>query len=68
MLYRQILAEGGSAIDAMIAMSLSLGVTRIVSSGIGGGGLLNYYKRYIITLFKHWQLVLSLLAYHRDER
>ena len=50
MLYRQILAEGGSAIDAMIAMSLSLGVTRIVSSGIGGGGLLNYYKRYIITL------------------
>ena len=40
-----MLAEGGSAVDAAIAMSLCLGVTRHSASGIGGGGFMNYYKR-----------------------
>ena len=43
--YRQILTEGGSAVDAYISVSLALGVTRTTSSGIGGGGHLNFYKR-----------------------
>lgn len=42
---REMLAEGGSAIDAMIATSLCLGVLRSASSGIGGGGLLTFYHR-----------------------
>ena len=46
-----MLAEGGSAVDAMIAVSLCLGVTRMTSSGIGGGGFMNYYKRYHILLY-----------------
>ena len=40
---RQMLAEGGSAIDALIAMSLCLGVYRTTSSGIGGGGFMTIY-------------------------
>ncbi|XP_067942701.1 scoloptoxin SSD14-like isoform X2 [Watersipora subatra] len=41
----QMLAEGGSAVDAMIATSLCLGVTRTTSSGVGGGGFMNFYQR-----------------------
>jgi len=42
-----MLAEGGSGIDAMIAVSLCLGVTRTLSSGVGGGGFTTYYNRYL---------------------
>ncbi|KAF6021148.1 GGT1 [Bugula neritina] len=41
----QMLAEGGSGIDAMIAVSLCLGVARSLSSGVGGGGFTTYYNR-----------------------
>ncbi len=39
----QMLAEGGSAIDAMIATQLVLNLVEPQSSGIGGGGFLLYY-------------------------
>ena len=39
----QMLAEGGSAIDAMIATQLLLNLVEPQSSGLGGGGFLLYY-------------------------
>ncbi len=39
----EILAEGGSAIDAMIATQLVLNLVEPQASGIGGGGFLLYY-------------------------
>lgn len=39
----QMLAEGGSAIDAMIATQLVLNLVEPQSSGLGGGGFLLYY-------------------------
>jgi gamma-glutamyltranspeptidase/glutathione hydrolase len=39
----EILAEGGSAIDAMIATQLTLNLVEPQSSGIGGGGFMLYY-------------------------
>lgn len=39
----QMLAEGGSAVDAMIATQLVLNLVEPQSSGIGGGGFLLYY-------------------------
>ncbi|MFN4281533.1 MAG: gamma-glutamyltransferase [Alphaproteobacteria bacterium] len=39
----EILAEGGSAIDAMIATQLVLNLVEPQSSGIGGGGFLLHY-------------------------
>ncbi|WP_371378719.1 gamma-glutamyltransferase [Thalassotalea aquiviva] len=40
---RQILARGGSAIDAAIAVQLTLTLVEPQSSGIGGGAFLLYY-------------------------
>lgn len=39
----KILAEGGSAIDAMIAVQTVLGLVEPQSSGLGGGAFLVYY-------------------------
>ncbi len=40
----EILKQGGSAIDAAIAIQMVLNVTEPQSSGIGGGGFLLYYN------------------------
>lgn len=39
----EILREGGSAIDAMVAVQTVLGLTEPQSSGLGGGAFLLYY-------------------------
>ena len=39
----EVLKRGGSAIDAMIAMQTTLGLTEPQSSGLGGGAFLVYW-------------------------
>ncbi|MCC6545732.1 gamma-glutamyltransferase [Candidatus Sumerlaeota bacterium] len=39
-----VLRDGGNAMDAAVATSLSLGVAEPFGSGLGGGGLLLYYE------------------------
>lgn len=39
-----ILREGGSAVDAAIAVAMTLGLVDPESSGVGGGGLLVHYR------------------------
>ncbi|MDP9138882.1 MAG: gamma-glutamyltransferase family protein, partial [Pseudomonadota bacterium] len=41
---RDILRRGGSAIDAMVAVQLVLGLVEPQSSGLGGGGFLVYWN------------------------
>jgi len=55
--YRKMLAEGGTAVDAYIAVSLCLGVLRTVSSGVGGGAFLNFYNRFGQVLFIHGVII-----------
>jgi gamma-glutamyltranspeptidase/glutathione hydrolase len=40
---RKVLAEGGNAIDAMVAVQTVLGLVEPQSSGLGGGAFLVYY-------------------------
>ncbi len=40
---RAVLAKGGNAIDAMVAVQLTLGLVEPQSSGLGGGAFLLYY-------------------------
>ena len=42
---RNILKKGGNAIDAVIAVQMSLSLVEPESSGIGGGGFLLYYNK-----------------------
>lgn len=41
---RDVLAKGGSAVDAAVAMQMVLNLTEPQSSGLGGGGFLLYYE------------------------
>lgn len=40
---RAVLAKGGNAVDAMVAVQLTLGLVEPQSSGLGGGAFLLYY-------------------------
>ncbi|KHL13246.1 gamma-glutamyltranspeptidase/glutathione hydrolase [Mumia flava] len=40
---RDVLAKGGNAADAAVAMAAALGVTEPYSAGVGGGGYFVYY-------------------------
>lgn len=50
---RAVLAKGGNAVDAMVAVQLTLGLVEPQSSGLGGGSFLLYYdaSRHRLTTF-----------------
>ncbi|MGH2257546.1 gamma-glutamyltransferase, partial [Enterococcus faecalis] len=42
---KDVLDQGGNAMDAVIAIQLALNVVEPFASGIGGGGYLLYYEQ-----------------------
>ncbi|MEZ2005449.1 gamma-glutamyltransferase, partial [Staphylococcus aureus] len=42
---KDVLDQGGNAMDAVIAIQLALNVLEPFASGIGGGGYLLYYEQ-----------------------
>lgn len=49
--FRDIMIQGGNAIDSVIATLLCVGVVNPQSSGIGGGFLMTFYNKFVSNLY-----------------